>query len=85
MLNWNKARVGFISRYQAQFGNAGVPSSAWQDRRSQASPTNTTKPSRVGWAEVRKPNLWGHHRPMNVGLRTSAQLTGSPFPRIVPR
>ncbi|NJO17163.1 MAG: hypothetical protein HC877_15895 [Thioploca sp.] len=32
--------------------------------------------TRVGWADVRKPNIWGHHRPMNVGLRTSAQPTG---------
>jgi Leucine-rich repeat (LRR) protein len=32
----------------------------------------------VGWADVRKPNIWKHHRPMNVGLRTSAQPTNSP-------
>ena len=32
--------------------------------------------ARVGWADVRKPNIYlGHHRPMNVGVRTSPQPT----------
>ena len=31
--------------------------------------------ARVSWADVRKPNIWEHHRPMKVGLRYEAQPT----------